>query len=257
MNNRFQVPSILLGLFLRKLEVSDTKNLTETLPWRLPEFDAPPQFNTQGNQQLPPDAPRVRFTSKDGRLLLELAPAKLQLRMIPGKLEKGENNQMNLTLSDFEEAFKAFIPMATRVHSVFNEHYGLVANRAGVLTEFIGVLGQSANQRMQEEFFGGKMHFGERIHEMNIAALAKTVLVDGSERQVNRWTRLNTMRSNDASAPVPDGALQVQIDINTLPEDTYDFTAAEFEKFLNGVHSHIATKVDVLSNDNLFAKAGA
>ena len=64
------------------------------------------------------------------------------------------------------------------------------------------------------------------------------------------------MRSNDPTAAVPDGALQVQIDINTLPEDTYDFTAAEFEKFLNGVHSHIAKKVGVLSNDNLFVKAG-
>jgi len=250
MNSRLQVPSILLGLFLRKLEITDSKNLTDTLPWRLPEFDGQVQFNTQLPQNAPADVPRVRFASKDGRLSLELAPAKLQFRMVPGDLTRGENGQFNLTPKGFAESMDLFVPMATRIHTVFNEHYGLTANRVGILTELIAVVGQSSSQRMHQTFFGGQPFFGERISEMNINALSRTALEDGG-RQVNRWLRITTVRG-DANAPVADPAMQVQVDINTLPEDSYDISAAEFEKFLNGVRTHIDTKIELLSNEELF-----
>lgn len=250
MNPRLQVPSILLGLFLRKLEINDAKNLTESLPWRLPEFDGQTAFNTGIPQNAPPDVPRVRFTSRDGRLSLELAPAKLQFRMVPGEITKNDNGQFNLTLKSFAESMDLFVPMATRIHTVFSEHYGLTANRIGVLTEFIGVVGQSASQRMHQVFFGGNPYFGERIQELQINALSRTGL-DGTDRQVNQWLRVSTVRG-DAQGPVADPAMQIQVDLNTLPEDTYDISAAEFEKFLGGLRNHITNKIELLKNEELF-----
>lgn len=246
----YQVTSILVGLFLRKLEIQDPQKLVEALPWRLPEFDGQPRA-----QKLPPNAPadvaRIAFTSQDTRKVLELAPAKLQFRMVPGELVKMEDNRMNLKTSGFAEAFEQFIPQVMRIHSVFADHYGLVANRVGVLTEMIAPLGNgvSSNQRMHEHFFGGKNLFGDRLHELHVHALSKTTIMEEG-RGINRWIRVRTLRSGDAGAK--DVAIGVEVDVNTLPDDNYDLSGSDIEKFLTGVKDHLASEVPLFTDEALF-----
>lgn len=248
MLQNYQVPSVLLGLFLRKLEVQDVKKMVESLPWRLPEFDGQPRANNVP-KEAPADVPRLAFTSKDGRKVLEIAPAKIQFRMVPGELIQGEGNRMGLKTVNMKDAFESFIPMVLKIHSVFSEHYALSANRIGVLTEFLAPIGSSSNQRLHEFIFGGKNLFGERLHETQVHALAKTTLVDG-DRQVNRWIRVRTLRNGDAAGQ--DSAIAVEVDVNTLPEDTYDLSAADIEKFLRNLVEHLDNRVPLLSDEGMF-----
>src|SRR5690606_22982891 len=86
MISKFMVPQIFLGLFRRKLDVTDYKKLAEALPCRLPGLDGQGQVANEVPKNAPPDAARARFASADQRKVLEVAPAKLQFRMLPGEL---------------------------------------------------------------------------------------------------------------------------------------------------------------------------
>ncbi len=247
MVSKFLVPQLFLGLFLRKLEVEDYKKLAESLPWRLPEFDGQPQIAQNVPKNAPPEAARARFGSADGRKVLEVGPAKVQLRMMPGELVPGQGNQKSLKPAGIADAFSEFQALAAKVHSVFSEHYGATANRMGVMTELFAHLGGSANQRMQSTFLTDSNHFGERLMELNIQALSRPTLGD---RTVNRWLRVKPLRSSDEKKA--DLAMGVEVDINTLPEDSYDVTAEEIEKFIGEVQRHIEEKVPLLHENALF-----
>ncbi len=248
---QFQVPSQLVGFFLTKMEIADFKQFLEHLPWRLPELDGPPRVN----QQIPPNAPkdmtRAVLSSRDQRIILEMAPAKLQLRVMPGDLieAEGDPNRKGLKTVGFGEACEKTFAQAMRIFNVFSEHYSLKCNRVGVMTEFIAPIGSSANQRLQRYFLGGKDFFGERLHETAIHALAKMSL-GTPDRQVNRWVRVRTVRSSDQEAR--DIAIGIEVDINTVPEDTYDMSASEMETFFNGVRSHVENRIPFFNDEDLF-----
>ncbi|MDX2174972.1 MAG: hypothetical protein SF028_00720 [Candidatus Sumerlaeia bacterium] len=248
MLQQFQVPSILLGLFLRKFEPGDMKKLSETLPWRLPEFDGEVAVNRQLPQNAPADVPRVAFMSKDRRKVIEIAPAKLQFRCVPGELVPGENNQMGLKTVQFDAAMETFAPLALKVHSVFSEHYGLTANRIGVLTEFLAGTGGSANQRMHQHLLAGRDLLGERFQELQINALTRITL--GNGRGANRWLRIGTIRGGQDGQS--DVAMRIEADVNTLQEDTYDLSAADIEGFIGDVRTHLSEKVPFFNNEELF-----
>lgn len=251
MISKFMVPQIFLGLFLRKLDVADYKKLAEALPWRLPELDGQGQVANEVPKNAPADAPRARFASADQRKVLEVAPAKLQFRMLPGELvpiEGGAPNQRSLKPLGIAESFAEFLPMAMKVHSVFNEHYGATANRIGLMVELFAGMGGSANQRMQKVLLSSGNHFGDRLNELEIRALSKPTL-DG-DRMVNRWVKVRPLRSNDDRRA--DLALGVEIDINTLPEDSYDLAADQIEKFIKSVQKHIEENIPLLSEAALF-----
>ena len=247
MISKFQVPQIFLGLFLRKLDIQDYRKLAESLPWRLPELDGQPRIAQNVPANAPADSARAVFSSADGRKVLEVAPAKLQLRMLPGEVVETQGNQKGLKPTGITESYTEFLSMAVKVYNVFAEHYGATANRVGVMTEMFAHLGGSANQRMQKVLLSSPAHFGERLNELNIQALSKPTLGD---RAVNRWIRVRPLRSNDDRNA--DLALAVQVDINTLADDSYDVTAADLETFIKSVQEHIEKNVPILHEGALF-----
>jgi len=246
MLNNFQTPSILLGLFLRKLDVQDFAKFAETLPWRLPEFDAKPVM-AQLPPNAPPEAPRVRFGSGDGRLLLEVAPRKLHFRMMPGDITRTEQGA-NIQALPVGQAFEKFLAPALRVYSTLSEHFDAKANRLGVVVDVIAPVPSSANQRMQQNILKNRNYFGERLHELQVQALAKTHIANNLS--VNRRVLVRSMRSNQPGQP--DLILNVNIDMNTLPEEPYDVGAADLEAFLKGVATHIETEIPVLNEKSFF-----
>jgi hypothetical protein len=248
MISNYQVPQLFLGLFLRKFDMGDLRKMAESLPWRLPELDAQPRIAQNVPKNAPPDQPIAAFASGDGRMLLELAPAKIQFRMLPGEVVETGGPQKGLKPYGIEEAFEHFVPVAMKVHSVFSEHYGATANRIGLLTELFAHLGASANQRMQQVLLQPGHHFGERLQEFHMQALTKPTLY--GDRQVNRWVRVKPLRSNDERRL--DLALGVEVDINTLPDDTYDINAAEVEQVLGEVKKHLLTQVPLLQEEGFF-----
>lgn len=247
MLSKYLVTQIFMGLFLRKLDERDFKKMAESLPWRLPELDGRPQVRTDVPKDTPPDAFLARFMSSDGRLVLEVAPARLQFRMLPGDVEPGEGQQRRLKPVGVADSFERFLPVAKKVHSVFSEHYGATANRIGLVTEMIGQLGASANQRMQKNMLTNANHFGDKLQELQINALARVTLGD---QPVNRWLRVRPIRSNDQTQA--DLAMGVSVDINTLPDDAYDLGANDVETFVGNVQKHIEEKIPLLHDASFF-----
>lgn len=248
MISKFLVPQIYLGLFLRKLDVTDYAKLAESLPWRLPELDGRPQIAKDVPKNAQPEATRARFMSADGRKILEVAPARLQFRMLPGEIIESQGNQKGLKPGNVADSFASFLPLAQKVHSVFSEHYGATANRIGVVTELFTQLGGSANQRMQKTLLASSNHFGERLQELQIQALSRPTLY--GDTVVNRWVRVKPLRSNDERRA--DMAMGVEIDINSLPENTYDLAASDVEEFIKSVQKHIEEGVPILHESALF-----
>lgn len=247
MISKFQVPQLFLGLFLRKLDVQDYRKLADSLPWRLPEFDGQPRIAQNVPENANADQPRAAFQSQDGRKVLEIAPAKIQLRMMPGEVVDTGQQQKGLKPLGVSESYNEFIPLADKVYKVFNEHYGAVANRIGVMSEMFAHLGASANQRMQNTLLANKTIFGDRLTELNVQALSKPTLND---RVVNRWIRVRPLRSNDNRQA--DLAMAVQVDINTPADDSYDLEVGDVEKFITAVKEHIETKVPVMHEEAFF-----
>ncbi len=247
MLQNFQTTSILMGLFLRKLDVQDYRNFMESLPWRLPEFDAEPQLNQQLPPNAPPEAARVRFHSKDGRLAMEVAPAKIHFRMMPGEAKRTEKG-VNVQALPVDKAFEVFTAQAMRIHGIMSEHFGATASRIGVVTDMMAGLPSSANQRIQTHVLSSKNLFGERLQDININALAKTTI--NGEVNVNRRIGLRPLRTGAEGKP--DLLLNVNVDINTLAEEPYDLTTSELEKFLLGISTHIQTQVPLLQETAIF-----
>lgn len=244
---QFQTPSIFLGLFLRKLEVQDFQTFAESLPWRLPEFNADPQL-ARLPPDAPPDTPRVRFHSKDGRLLLEVAPAKIHFRMMPGEITQTPQGQANLKTLPVPQAYEKFIPQAMRVQTALSEHFGATASRIGVITDIIAPVPSSANQRLQQHLLTSKNLFGERLQELQIQAMAR-VSLDGTTN-VNRRIVIRPVRTGQEGHP--DLIINVNVDINTLAEEPYDITAADLESFLKNVVQHLEKRVPLLNEAALF-----
>ncbi|MGF1571600.1 MAG: hypothetical protein ACFCU1_00845 [Sumerlaeia bacterium] len=247
MLENFQTTSIFMGLFLRKLEVEDFQKFAESLPWRLPEFDGEVQVNPQ-QQNLPPDAPRVRFTSKDGRLLLEVAPAKVHFRMMPGEVTKSEKGT-NVQALPVSKAYTNFTPQATRIYTTLQEHFGATANRVGVVTDLIAPTPSSANQRMQKVLLGDSDLLGDRLQELTISALVRTTLSDGVS--INRRVNIRPMRTGQEGNP--DLILNANIDINTVADEPYDLGTDELAIFLSNTSLHLQNDVPILNEASLFS----
>lgn len=247
MLNNFQTTSIILGLFLRKLDVQDYRNFTESLPWRLPEFDGEASVNPQLPPNAPPDMPRARFLSKDGRLMMEVAPAKIVFRMMPGEATRTDRG-MNVQALPVDKAFEVFTPQAMRLHGVLSEHYGATASRLGIVTDLIAGVPSSANQRIQKCVLNAKNLFGERLQDFQLNALARTSI--GGDTNVNRRIGLRSMRTGAEGNP--DLLMNVNIDINTLAEEPYDLSTSELESFLKGVSTHVQTQIPLLQESALF-----
>lgn len=246
----FQVTSVLIGFFLRKLEVEDFQSFAESLPWRLPEFDADPQV-ARLPENAGPEQPRVRFASKDGRLNLDVAPRRVLFRILPGEVtrtEKGANIQALLVGDAYEKA----APAAARIHTTLTEHFGATANRLGAVTDMIAPTPSSASQRLQKIVLADKKLFGDRLQEVGIQAHARVQLA--GDINVNRRIVVRSARSGPAPGQPQGGdlILNVNVDINTVAEEPYDIASADLEHFMSAVSEHLQTRIPLFDQKALF-----
>ena len=124
----------------------------------------------------------------------------------------------------------------------------LVDRKRVIVLLAIAGFASSANQRMQEHLLNGKNLFGDRIQELQISAASRTSINDGLN--VNRRIAVRPIRTGQEGNP--DLAMGVSIDINTLAEEPYDLSTADLEKFLQGVSTHIQTRIPLLQEASLF-----
>ena len=168
--------------------------------------------------------------------------------MMPGEVTKTEQGT-NVQALPVDKAFENFAPQVSRLYTTIQEHYDAVASRVGVVADMIAPPPSSANQRLQKVLLNDTNLLGDRLNEVNLNALARTTLDDGTN--VNRRIALRSMRSG-AEGNL-DNILNVNVDINTLADEQYDLDTDSLNSFMMNVSSHITDKIPFLQEESMFS----
>jgi len=223
--------------------------------WPTPEFEFPedhgafaqrlravfPAFNEHRLFQaaqgaLPPELPRVALTGDRRRWTLELAPARITLA----------RNLQGLTPAEagLDTLLRELREQAGRVQAWLAENLNLRVYRIGLVVQFFCNTRSSANEKIAQYFLQPRALQGQTPHELNLGLLNRLALADNVV--VNRWLRVRPLRTNDARRL--DFAAQIELDYNTLPEDTRQKTAREVAEFIQAAERNMQDDIPVFND---------
>jgi len=202
-------------LFLRSIDmskklklaqdvISASANLLDADPLLLPiPEDAPPEF------------PRLIFRNESGNVSFNLSLSRADFSM--------QYKADGPAFSD-QEVFEQYVSSLISVIGPMVESYNTAFKRIGFVLDLFSRLQKSSNILIKDTFLKGD--YSDNAYQMELNTLHQLTLVNF---QVNRWLRLKSLRSK--SDPSDDLAVQVLLDINTIPEEIYDIGIAEIEGF--------------------------
>jgi len=232
MLTKYKILSFLSVLFTRQFELPDSSQITNDMLVKFPIFDANPVFQNIP-EIFPPEIPRIILLNQKKNVILELAKAQINLR------------QIYSPPVDPDTCFPEFLKLLLRINSYLAEFSNVKFIRTGFVVQLFYEMGKSVNQHLTNYFLGDKKPFGDKpISELHINALHKLSLKDGM--QINRWLRFRPLRS--APPKQLDWALMVEIDINTLQEESYDKDLNFISSFFQNAFDHTKNDIDILNN---------
>jgi len=184
--------------------VSAAANLLDADPVLLPiPDDAPPGF------------PRVIFKNEDGNVSFRLSLNRADFRI---RYEADGS-----AFSD-QGVFEQYVSSLISVIVPIVESHKASFKRIGLIFDLLSGLQKSSNILIKDAFLQGA--YFDNAHRIELSTLHRLQLVNF---QANRWLRLKSVRSR--SDPADDLAVQVLLDMNTVPEEIYDIGIAEIEGF--------------------------
>ncbi len=192
----------------------------------------------QSDQPLPAEMPRLAMLDEGGRRALELAPGKITLR----RSVQGPPVPVG-------ELFEDILATLGPVQAWLAENLNLRVCRLGALMQFFIETRSSANDRIASYFLQSRALHGMAPHEVQISILTRLALAEGS--LVNRWVRVQPLRTMDPGHA--DLAVKVEVDINTLAEDTHPRTRRDVEAFMEAVRRHVEEDIPVLGDEDFLA----
>ncbi|MBN1518198.1 hypothetical protein JXA32_16670 [Candidatus Sumerlaeota bacterium] len=236
MRQEYTPISLFCGLFADKPIEFNPQQLAAWLRSTLPDFDMQPVF-PPSHPQIPGDVPQLILMGDQKARILEVAPRKVHLRWtqrIPGP--------------PLDFWFPDFVDLAANVIYKVSEQ-GWAFNRVGVIITLFRELrdsNTSANARLAEYFFRSN-ELTDNSHEIHLSVLNRLDEKDfGCE--ANRWTRIRTLRNNQDGA---DRGLQIEFDVNTMPEDSHIRTVHDVREFLQRTRNHVENEVKILSENGI------
>ena len=188
-------------------------------------------------QALPPELPRLALIGEEQRWTAEFAPAKVTLRL---------QDPRGMPLAPMFESFAA---QFARLHSVLAENNNLRVYRIGLVTHFFCETRSSANEKIAHYFLQPRALQGAPAGEIQLGIHARLTLRGG--RMVNRWLRIHPLRSADERRV--DFAAQIEIDLNTMGEDTGVKTGRDIAEFLDQAREHLQNEVPLLNDPGFLA----
>lgn len=203
------------GLFLRSIDmskklklaedvISASANLLDADPVLLPiPEDAPPEF------------PRLMFRNEAGTVSLNLSLSRADFVMRYKPDPPAFSNQ---------EIFEQYISSLISIVRPIVDNYKASLKRIGFILDLFSPLQKSSNVLIKDTFLRGD--YFDNAHVIELNTLHRLELV---HFQANRWLRLKSSRSK--SDPRDDLAIQILLDMNTVPEEIYDIGIAEIEGF--------------------------
>jgi hypothetical protein len=221
--------------------------------WPTQEFQFPADANQLGNrlreqfglfdEQRPsapvPGAmqeewPRVILLGQQRHWALELAPAKISLRWaINEPMPFGQI---------LEKHWSALAP----IHAWLAENLNFRVYRLGMVTQIFCNTRSSANEKISQYFLHPRALQGQAPYEVQLGILSRVSL--SNESMVNRWLRVRPLRTIDPRRV--DFAAQIEVDVNTLPEDTQIKTARDLNAFYEAVGHHLENDIPLLNTSD-------
>jgi len=156
----------------------------------------------------PPEIPRVVVKSKDEKLICNTSINRVDLFFNPKK-----EIEMNL-----ENVKSEYLTLLKQILNFLNETYRFKIYRIGMVANLILDLTESSNQFISKKYLKDNSQISDTF-EVQLNVLNKINLL--SRYKANRWLRIITSREKQNIEN--DKFLSVNIDINTLPDVSYDF----------------------------------
>lgn len=211
------------------------KQMVERFAWfeRVKELKVAGLVGPANQLNLGLDVPRLILEGSRQSWQLEVAPQKMNFRRLV--------REPTRTVELFEQVVECLLPM----QAWLAENYNLRVYRIGALLHLFCNMRSSANERMAAHLLQSAAMQGRPAHAIHLSVLSRLSLEGG--QAVNRWTRIQPLRSRDARHV--DFAAKIEIDINTLPENTQTKTSREIRQFLEDVAVHIDRDMPLLQDE--------
>jgi len=193
------------------------------------------RISPPGGPEMQPEWPRLIVLGDERRLALELAPGKISLRVAlnqPASLDQ-----------IVDSTHQTLAP----VLAWLAENFDFRVYRLGTLIQLFCNTRSSANEKIAQYFLQPRALQGQPPHEIQLGILSRVNLYD--DVLVNRWLRVRPLRTIDPRRV--DFAAQIEVDINTLPEDTRVKNARDILDFFLAIARYLDTQVPLL-NDGEF-----
>jgi hypothetical protein len=180
----------------------------------------------------PLEWPRQVLLGGQRHWALELAPGKISLR-------RAVND--GIAVEDlFEKHWAALGP----IHAWLSENYDFRVYRLGVVIQIFCNTRSSANEKIAQYFLNPRALQGQPPHDVQLNMLCRVNL--DNAMLVNRWLRVRPLRTIDPRRV--DFAAQIEVDINTLTEDTQVKTSRDLSEFLGAVSNHLNHEMDLFTS---------
>lgn len=177
----------------------------------------------------PPEIPRLQVRSRDGRWTCLVAGSRMDIVFELPPDRHGTTG--------FDQAVADQAVVCKSTWSALQSEYAAVGNRIGIVSLFLGTA-DNAIQLVRTRFL--LPSDAPEPHELQLHALHRMTLgPDG----INRWTR--------CVASASEGLIQLEVDINTLPEQRFNVTPANIQHFSEKVRSLVTdTKASLFQGDS-------
>lgn len=246
----FQPNTLLVALWPTQefMFPADVTELGRRLREVFPQFTEERLVVAAGGVDLPSEVARLVLLSGDA-WVLELAPARVSLRLAR-PLQAGVGSQLE---SDSGAALAALCAahreLLAPLHAWLADQMAFHACRIGVVVQFFCETRASANSKIAQYFLHPRALQAQPPLEIDLGLLARLALDNGT--LVNRWLRIRPLRTMDNRHL--DFAAQIELDLNTLTEDTRVRGGPELAQHLAAVERHITRDMPLFHDPDFLA----
>lgn len=211
---------------------TDVEGFGRRMQLQFPNYNEVVVNMPQAGAPVQSEWPFVTMMGEQRQWTLELAAGKVTLR---------RSNAQNLSMM---ELFGQQQAQLAPVLAWLSENYNFRTYRLGSVTHFFCNTRSSANEKIATYFLQPRATMGQQPYDVQLGLLNRVTLYD--DVLVNRWLRVRPLRSIDARRV--DFAAQVEVDINTLPEDTAVRSARDIQDFFEAVCEHLDHEIPLLAD---------
>ena len=216
----------------------DVSELGKRLREQFPRFTHLRRVQVAGSAgPPPPQVPRMILMADQGRWTLELGMQRVMLRR---RAPRGGSLSAML-----DEIMELSVPL----HAWLAENANLRVYRLGLVAQLMYDTHSSASAKIADYFLQPRALQGGAPSEVQVGVHSRLTL--GGGMMVNRWVRARPLRTADNRRL--DLAAQIEVDLNTMGEDTQVKTGREISTFLEETSRHLLEDLPLIHDPDFLA----